>query len=79
METKILVGVLLAIGLIGSIGIGIGEAHGADESEQDDYDNIMAEMMGEMMNDEDFRNEMIEHMEGCPMMKHSDSHNDGTD
>lgn len=31
--------------------------------------NEMNEMMEEMMNDEEFREEMIEHMKDCPMMK----------
>lgn len=31
--------------------------------------NEMHEMMEEMMNDEEFREEMLEHMKDCPMMK----------
>ena len=114
MDTKILIGILL---LIGIIGVGIAVAHGNNKNSDDSGMSDMAEMMEEMMNgndsgnmmgmmmgnmeqmheetseskdsdgaqksmisdmeeimdDEEFREEMLEHTESCPMMKRLNS------
>jgi hypothetical protein len=75
METKILIGIVLITTLIVSIGIVVARGTSGNENEDtmegmmNDMDEDMIEEMEKMMEDEEFRDEMLEHMGDCPMMK----------
>ncbi len=81
-NTKILIGILL----VAIIGIGFVTAHRINPSEEKKITNnmmtkermhmigdmdMMHNSMDVMMNNEELRKEMIEHMKTCPMMRSS--------